>query len=304
MLLELHFTENAFALELFLQSPKGLIDIVVANTNLHVVVTTFLGKSCKDLQETALYQPSMLLSTLQSDSEEPAMTDKTRDPKDRLLDAALSHVPFDGWSEATFTAALRDTDIDRTVGRALFPRGAVDLAMAYHQRGDTAMQDRIATADLGDLRFRDKIATAVRWRIEAAEDREVVRRGTALFALPHHAADGAKLIWQTSDAIWNALGDTSDDINWYTKRATLAGVYSATVLFWLGDTSAGYAATWDFLDRRIDDVMQIEKLKAQVRESPTLSRLMSGPNWLLSHIKAPTRAPRAGLPGSWTSPRR
>ena len=54
MLLELHFTEHAFALELFLQSPEGLIDIVVANTNLHVVVTTFLDKSCKDLQEVAV----------------------------------------------------------------------------------------------------------------------------------------------------------------------------------------------------------------------------------------------------------
>ena len=43
MLLELHFAEHAFALEFFLQSPKGLIDIVVTNTNLHVVFTTFLG---------------------------------------------------------------------------------------------------------------------------------------------------------------------------------------------------------------------------------------------------------------------
>ncbi len=43
MLLELHFAEHAFALELFLQSPKGLIDVVITNAYLHVVVTTFLG---------------------------------------------------------------------------------------------------------------------------------------------------------------------------------------------------------------------------------------------------------------------
>jgi ubiquinone biosynthesis protein COQ9 len=93
-------------------------------------------------------------------------------------------------------------------------------------------------------------------------------------------------------------------VNWYTKRATLSAVYSSTVLYWLGDTSDGHQATWEFLDRRIDNVMQIEKVKAQVRNSPTLSKLLTGPNWLLSHVKAPSRVPKMDLPGSWTSPRR
>ncbi len=225
------------------------------------------------------------------------------DPKDKLLDAALNHVPFDGWSEATFTAAVRDSELDATVARAVCPRGAVDLAVAYHNRGDTQMLEQLKATDLSAMRFRDRIATAVRLRLEVVTDKEVVRRGTTLFALPQHAADGAKLMWGTCDAIWDALGDTSDDVNWYTKRATLSGVYSATVLYWLGDTSEGHAETWEFLDRRIDNVMQIEKLKAQVRESPTLSKLMAGPNWVMSHIKAPTRFPKGDLPGSWTSPR-
>ena len=116
------------------------------------------------------------------------------------------------------------------------------------------------------------------------------------------SAKGA-LLWGTCDKIWTALGDTSDDVNWYSKRATLSGVYSATLLYWMGDTSEGHQATWSFLDRRIDDVMQIEKLKAQVRESPTLSRLMAGPNWLLSHIKAPRGQRDSNLPGRWTPPR-
>jgi ubiquinone biosynthesis protein COQ9 len=54
-----------------------------------------------------------------------------------------------------------------------------------------------------------------------------------------HAADGAKAIWGTADRIWTALGDTSDDLNWYTKRATLSAVYGSTVLYWLGDDSPG-----------------------------------------------------------------
>jgi len=232
------------------------------------------------------------------------MTEISQNPKEQLLDAALTHVPFDGWSETTFQAAIADTGIDSTVARAVCPRGSVDLAVAYHKRGDALMIDRMNAEDLGEMKYRDKIAAMVRFRLEAVTDKEVVRRGTTLFALPQHASDGAKLVWGTCDAIWDALGDTSDDVNWYTKRATLSAVYSSTVLYWLGDTSDGHQATWEFLDRRIDNVMQIEKVKAQVRNSPTLSKLLTGPNWLLSHVKAPSRVPKMDLPGSWTSPRR
>lgn len=226
-----------------------------------------------------------------------------QDIKDHLLDASLDHIPFDGWSEATFQAAVRDAGIDPTMAKAVCPRGAVDLAIAYHHRGDALMLERLKVADLTEMRFRDRIAAAVQFRLEAVGDKEAVRRGTTLFALPTHAADGAKLIWGTVDAIWTALGDTSDDVNWYTKRATLGTVYSATVLYWLGDNDPDHAPTWAFLDRRIDNVMQIEKLKAQVRESPTLSKLMAGPNWLLGQIKAPQNLSGGGLPGSWTTPR-
>ena len=225
-------------------------------------------------------------------------------PKDRLLQSAVMHVPFDGWSQATFDAAIADSGVDRTVAQSVCPRGAVDLALYFHAKGDAAMLARLAEADLADMKFRDRVAAAVRFRLEVVEDKETVRRGTALFALPVYAADGAKAIWGTADAIWSALGDTSEDVNWYTKRATLCGVYSATVLYWLGDTSEDHADTWAFLDRRIDDVMQIEKLKAQVNSSPVLSRLMAGPNWLLSHVKAPQRLPGAGLPGRWSRPSR
>ncbi|WP_341233214.1 COQ9 family protein [uncultured Sulfitobacter sp.] len=232
------------------------------------------------------------------------MTEISQNPKEQLLDAALMHVPFDGWSETTFQAAIADTGIDSTVARAVCPRGSVDLAVAYHKRGDALMIDRMNAEDLSEMKYRDKIAAMVQFRLEAVTDKEVVRRGTTLFALPQHASDGAKLVWGTCDAIWDALGDTSDDVNWYTKRATLSAVYSSTVLYWLGDTSDGHQATWEFLDRRIDNVMQIEKVKAQVRNSPTLSKLLTGPNWLLSHVKAPSRVPKMDLPGSWTSPRR
>ncbi len=232
------------------------------------------------------------------------MTDTPRSMEDMrraMLQAALTHVPFDGWSEATFRAAAADAGVDLPLARAVCPRGAVDLAADFHRSGDTAMQARLHATDLGAMRYRDRIAAAVRFRLEVIDDKEAVRRATGLFALPQHAADGARLIWGTVDLIWTTLGDTSDDINWYTKRATLAGVYASTVLYWLGDTSTGHSATWEFLDRRIENVMQIETLKAAVNKNPLLKGLMAGPNWLLGKVRAPKKFPDVDLPGSWTS---
>lgn len=218
--------------------------------------------------------------------------------KDQLLDAILPHVAFDGWSEAAFTMAVTDSGVDATVARASCPRGAVDLAVAFHDRGDKAMVVRLKSEDLSAMRFRDRVAAAVRFRLEAVDDKEAVRRGATLFALPIYAADGVKAIWGTADLIWTTLGDTSDDVNWYTKRATLSGVYSSTVLYWLGDDSPDYQRTWRFLDRRIDDVMQIEKVKAEVEKNPVLKPLSVASNWALSWVKPPSKMRPVDFPGS------
>lgn len=224
----------------------------------------------------------------------------TADLKDKLLDAALMGVAFDGWSDATFDAAIQDVGCDRTTAEALFPRKGLDLAIAFHARGDAQMVDRLKREDLLSMRFRDRVSAGVRYRLEAVgAEKEAVRRGSTLFSLPQNAAHGAKLIWGTADAIWTAIGDTSTDHNWYTKRATLSAVYGSTVLFWLGDTSEDHADTWEFLDRRIENVMQFEKVKAQVNSNPLASKLMSGPNWLLSKLHAPSQMRDAGLPGSF-----
>jgi ubiquinone biosynthesis protein COQ9 len=230
----------------------------------------------------------------------PTPEEPMSDLRDRLIDAALMHVPFDGWSETAFRAAIGDAGVSPAEARAAFPRGALDLALAFHRRDDGRMIHALAGEELGALRYRDRVAHAVRTRIRLAEEnREAVRRAATLFALPMHAVDGTRALWGTADAIWRALDDTSDDVNWYTKRAILSGVYSSTVLYWLGDQSEGARETWAFLDRRIEGVMRIEKAKAAARGNPVLSRLMAGPNAVLSRIKAPPRMPPEDLPGYW-----
>ena len=228
------------------------------------------------------------------------MTENTQsDLKSTLLVAILPHVAFDGWTDTAFRAACDDSAIDQKLARMTCVRGALDLAASFHEMGDQKMIAVLRERDMSDMRFRDKVALAVRLRLDGIEDKEAVRRGATLFALPHNARLGAGLIWGTADAIWTTLGDTSRDVNWYTKRATLSTVYSTTVLYWLGDESPEYTATWSFLDRLINNVMQFEKLKSQVGANKGLQNLMRGPNWILSKIKAPPSSRPSDMPGSW-----
>ena len=223
--------------------------------------------------------------------------DHIAEARQKLLEAALPEVLFDGWGEPVFKAAIASSGIDPHLAHLACPRGSVDLAVAYHRAGDATMIAAVEAADLSAMRYRDKVAFCVRARLETA-DKDVVRRGVAFFALPQNAGEGTAAIWGTADAIWSALGDTSEDVNWYTKRTILSAVYSATVLFWLGDTSEGDKDTWAFLDRRIENVMQFEKLKAQANKVPFVKAFMNGPGRVLDRVRKPSATPPSDLPGS------
>lgn len=215
-----------------------------------------------------------------------------------VVAAALPHVAFDGWTDRTLAAAAAEAGVDPGLARLAFPRGGVDLALAFHNARDAELAEELRSADLLGLRFRDRVAWAITKRLElVAGEREAVRRGATLFALPMHAADGARAIWHTSDTIWSALGDTARDFSWYSKRATLAAVYSSALLYWLGDETPGFAATREFVARRIDDVMRIEGMKAKVRANPLAAALLKGPATVLERLRAP-RPASPDLPGS------
>lgn len=175
-----------------------------------------------------------------------------------LLEAALRHVPFDGWTWTAIDAGARDMALAPGEAARLFPGGPLELIRAFSSEADRRMLETLEGLDLDSMKIRDKVAAGVRARLEAvAAHREAVRRGLAFFSLPQNAATGLSCLYHTVDAIWYAAGDRATDYNFYTKRALLSGVYSSTLLFWLNDKSEDYAATWAFLDRRIAEVLKV-----------------------------------------------
>lgn len=207
---------------------------------------------------------------------------------EQLLDCALPISETEGWTDTTFESATVVAGVDMDKALEVCPKRGLDLALAFDRRADEAMVDKIRSEDMLEIRYRDRVARSIQWRfIAVSENRESVRKSAALFALPVNTYHGVLSVWKTVDTIWNSLGDSSEDINWYTKRMLLSGVYSSTLLYWLGDKSPNSEATWEFIDRRIDNVMQIEECKSWARSNPAGALFLRGLEQMGKTVRKP-----------------
>ncbi len=201
-------------------------------------------------------------------TQSPSGGDSERDrerEKTQILLAALPHVPFDGWTQAVIEAGVADAALDPDLSWRAFPGGPAELVEFFSDYTDRKMVEVLENTSLEDMRIRDRIAEAVRVRLDLlASHREAARRAMAFLAMPAHGALGATCMARTVDKMWRAAGDTSTDFNFYTKRGLLAGVYGATLLAWFDDETEDFSETWAFLDRRIGDVMKIQKARGRL----------------------------------------
>lgn len=210
------------------------------------------------------------------------MTEKT-DRQDAIVLASLKHVPFDGWSLEALHHGAKDAGFSKADVDILFPNGPRAAVSHWLALADRLMIEDLADVDLDALRIRDRIALMVRTRLERwTPHREAVRRALALSVKPGFAEDGIRSGYATVDAMWRAAGDRATDYNFYTKRGLLAAVYTSTLLVWLDDKSEDCAESWEFLDRRIENVMQVPKAQAKIKE--TVSKLPN-PFRLLKRVR-------------------
>ena len=189
--------------------------------------------------------------------------DETRD---RLIEAVFDHVPFDGWGEKALLAAAQECGIAVDAARRPFPGGAASLIEYHSARADRHMEKGLDAEALKGLDLGRRIAAAVRLRLEQETPHpEAVRAALAYLALPLNAALSLRCLYRTVDTMWFVLGDKSMDLNFYSKRALLAGVYGSTLLYWLDDGSEDHEECWAFLDRRLEDVTRVGRLQGRLR---------------------------------------
>ena len=202
------------------------------------------------------------------------MSDKT---KDKLVLALLRHVPFDGWSDKSIAAAAEDCKIDAAEASRLLPGGAVDAIDAF-----TDLADREMAIALDKLPERpEKVSAIIRESILcrldwAAPHREAVASALKVLARPQHGPLAARTLYRTVDRIWRMAGDRSVDFSFYTKRATLAGVFSAVLLYWVANPTADRARIEAFLDQRLKEVALIPKVTAPARKAAEMGMRVAG----------------------------
>ena len=186
----------------------------------------------------------------------------------KLALAVGENAVFDGWTQAAVDSAARQLGVDPVQARLAMPKSQAGMIDTYIRQVDRELEASFAAQQLAALKIREKIRELVWRRLEImGPAREAVRRALAILAMPQNLPLALRISWRTADLLWRIAGDTSTDFNHYTKRMTLGAVYGSTLLAWLDDQSEGWADTAAFLDRRIDDVMKFEKLKAEWRGS-------------------------------------
>ena len=187
--------------------------------------------------------------------------------REQLFEAALPHIPFDGWTVESLELGAADLGLDRLAVVRAFPGGSTDMIRFHSARTDARMLEILADRGLSEMRVRDRITAGVRVRLELLTvEREAMRCALSFLAMPQNTVLAMRCLYNTVDSIWHAAGDTATDWNFYSKRGLLAAVYSTTLLCWLNDDSEEFTETWAFLDRRISAVLKVPKAVTRCRE--------------------------------------
>jgi len=165
-------------------------------------------------------------------------SDQTRND---ILNAALKIAPFEGWTTLTLKRAVREAGYPEGSDELYFENGIGEILDFWSTRLNSQAETKIQALDLTSLKIRDRVTQGVLARLDQ--------------------------IWESADMIWRAIGDTSTDANYYSKRVILSSVIAATLPIWLSDASEDKQKAKDFLDARIANVMQFEKMKWQVKSA-------------------------------------
>ncbi len=184
-----------------------------------------------------------------------------------ILGAMLTHVPFEGWTKLSLSKAVKDTDLPKGADELYFPGGPLEVLEFWATSHDETARVKIATKGLHNMRIRDKVTESVwAWLQELGGHEQSSRRAISRLALPDAVGQGPKQLWNSADMIWRAIGDTSTDVNFYSKRTILSGVLGSSAMAWLSDDTDDKSKARAFLEARIENVMQFEKAKFSLRK--------------------------------------
>ena len=187
--------------------------------------------------------------------------------KDKIIASALKNINFDGWSEKSILSGFQECNVDKSKYIDLFPNGKLDAILHFASYTDRLMLEKYHKTKLDLERVPEKIKFLLLARFEILNpNKEALRKSLVIVSLPQNAKFAIKSLYETTDAIWRNVGDKVTDFSFYTKRGTLAAVYSSTLMSWLGSNDPDLKKLEEFLDRRLDNVKLIGQLSKPLKE--------------------------------------
>ena len=118
-----------------------------------------------------------------------------------ILDAALPHVPFDGWTRETLRHAAKEAHVEQGLAELAFPDESMSLVDFFATEMDRKMLAALDAADTTSMRIRDRIIAGVRLRLEALEPYREAERRDSTYADPH-LKPSLRLHYGVSISIW------------------------------------------------------------------------------------------------------
>ena len=187
-----------------------------------------------------------------------------------LIKAMLTHVPFDGWTWEAMEQGAADINFEKKktsslrikIFKDLFKNGPIDFIDVFSEIIDLEVKENYNLIESKPERVPEKIKKIIMIRLNLCQRyKEAVRSSISLTAMPANGGASLKILYRTCNSIWRIAGDKSTDFSFYTRRISLAAVYTSTLLFWLNDYSNNNSKTEFFLDRRLKDISKISSLK-------------------------------------------
>ncbi|PGH30442.1 rpsU-divergently transcribed protein [[Emmonsia] crescens] len=214
-----------------------------------------------------LPDPSTIISRPYHSSFHPTPeppTDTYTPEQSAILSAAVNHIPEHGFTTHSLTLGARDAGY-LDVSLQLFPDGGEIELISYwlgSRRGmlrrkveSGEMFGKSEAGEAGGLRVEEKVVVLILERLKMNE--EIIEHwqdALATMSLPFNIAPSISELYALSSDILHLANDHSVDSSWYTKRLSVATVYASADVFMTEDTSPGFTATKEFVERQLSDV--------------------------------------------------
>ena len=204
-----------------------------------------------------------------------------------LIKAMLKHVPFDGWTWEAMEQGAIDIGFEKKktsslrikIFKDLFQNGSIDFIDIFSEIIDLEVKQNYNLLESKPERIPEKIKKIIMIRLNLCQQyKEAVRSSISLTAIPVNTKISLNILYRTCNSIWRIAGDKSTDFSFYTRRISLAAVYTSTLLFWLNDKSDNNIETEFFLDRRLKDVSRISSLKRPFSDLKKFTNNFNGLN--------------------------